>query len=132
MTLFPVRWIKTFSRTPGNFIKSANQIRPCQIKKLLATFVQYDSESVNRLWMWRLRLMEMGTNSIFICVSHRCVFHRHPVFCVEGDSHHFGQLPAALHPQIPATTLLASELLQTDLLNPLLPHSPQSGLLSNH
>lgn len=79
----------------------------------------------------RIQIYEQIYNNIFICVPHRCVFHRHLVFRVEGDSHHFGQLPAALHPQIPEATLLASELLQTDLLNPLLPHSPQSGLLSN-
>lgn len=47
---------------------------------------------------------------------HRCLFHRHSIVRLEGDRHHAGQLLALVHPEIPAQTLLSSQLLQADLL----------------
>lgn len=52
----------------------------------------------------------------FLSSTHRCVFHHHAVVRLEGDRHHAGQLLATVHPEIPAQTLLASQLLQADLL----------------
>lgn len=46
----------------------------------------------------------------------RCLFHHHPVVRLEGDRHHAGQLLAPVHSEIPAQTLLSSQLLQADLL----------------
>lgn len=47
----------------------------------------------------------------------RRVFYYHGVVPVEGDRHHAGELPASLHPQVPAQTLLAAQLLQAHLVN---------------
>lgn len=47
----------------------------------------------------------------------RRVFYRHGVVPVEGDHHHAGELPASLHPQVPAQTLLPAQLLQAHLVN---------------
>lgn len=52
----------------------------------------------------------------FLSSTHRCLFHHHPVVRLEGNSHHAGQLLAPVHPEIPAQTLLTSQLLQADLL----------------
>lgn len=52
----------------------------------------------------------------FISSTHRCLFHRHAVVRLEGDRHHAGQLLAPVHPEIPAQTLLTSQLLQADHL----------------
>lgn len=46
----------------------------------------------------------------------RHLLHRHGVVPVEGDRHHADQLPASLHPQVPAQALLPAQLLQVDLL----------------
>lgn len=35
---------------------------------------------------------------------------------MEGDRHHAGQLPASVHPQVPAQAFLPTQLLQVDLL----------------
>lgn len=51
-----------------------------------------------------------------LCFCGRHLLHHHRVVPVEGDRHHAGQLPAALHPQVPAQTLLSTQLLQADVL----------------
>lgn len=59
-------------------------------------------------------------------VRARRVLHHHGVVLMEGDRHHAGELPAPLHPQVPAQTFLPAQLLQADLLNTersLRPHS---------
>lgn len=55
--------------------------------------------------------------------AHRCalsarrrVLHRHAVLPVESVRHHPGQLSAPLRPQVPATTVLASQLLEAHVL----------------
>lgn len=55
MTLFPVKWIKTFSLISGNIVKSANQIRPCQMKKLFASFVCSMNQSLWTDYVWAVR-----------------------------------------------------------------------------
>lgn len=51
-----------------------------------------------------------------LCFCGRHLLHHHRVVPVEGDRHHPGQLPAALHPEVPAQTLLSTQLLQADHL----------------
>uniref|UniRef100_A0A3B5QRL4 Phospholipid-transporting ATPase n=1 Tax=Xiphophorus maculatus TaxID=8083 RepID=A0A3B5QRL4_XIPMA len=65
------------------------------------------------------RAPEFGVLHCFTRVPariHRCVLHHHGVVPVEGDRHHAGQLSASVHPQVPAQTLLSTQLLQVDLL----------------
>lgn len=50
-----------------------------------------------------------------LCLA-RHLLHRHGVIPVESDRHHPDQLPASLHPQVPAQAFLTTELLQVDLL----------------
>lgn len=52
----------------------------------------------------------------FLSSTHRCLLHHHSIVRLEGDRHHAGQLPAPVHPEIPAQTLLTSQLLQADHL----------------
>lgn len=52
-----------------------------------------------------------------LSVRARRVLHHHGVVLMEGDRHHAGELPAPLHPQVPAQTFLPAQLLQADLLN---------------
>lgn len=47
----------------------------------------------------------------------RYLFHHHRIVPVESDCHHAGELSAPVHPQVPAQTLLSTQLLQADLLN---------------
>ncbi len=79
------------SLIPGNYVKPANQIRACQIQKLLPGLCRVCVDWVQHEQMFNNIPVEPHTNSIFICVPDRCVFHRHPVVCVEGDDHHSGQ-----------------------------------------
>lgn len=51
------------------------------------------------------------------CLLSRSFVHHDAGVLVEGVRHHAGQLPAALHHQIPEAEVLASQLLQTLLLN---------------
>lgn len=71
------------------------------------------------------RLLFRHTNFFFRpllwILSHllpRRVFYHHGVVPVEGDRHHAGELSASLHPQVPAQTLLAAQLLQAHLVDP--------------
>jgi len=54
----------------------------------------------------------------------RRVLHRHLVVPVEGVCHHAGQLPAPLRPQVPATTVLPSQLLEAHVLGRVLGRGP--------
>ncbi|MFT7812867.1 hypothetical protein AGIG_G18367 [Arapaima gigas] len=51
------------------------------------------------------------------CSDSGRLFHHHAVVRVEGNSHHPGQLPTALHPQVPAPEVLSPQLLQAHLLS---------------
>lgn len=60
----------------------------------------------------------MTSSLTFAHLLPRRVFYHHGVVPVEGDRHHAGELPASLHPQVPAQTLLATQLLQAHLVKP--------------
>lgn len=65
---------------------------------------------------WPLTQTHVTFFLYFLPPSTRCVFHRHAVVPVEGDRHHAGQLPAALHPEVPAPSILPTQLLQAHLI----------------
>lgn len=58
----------------------------------------------------------MSDSDLRLFARTRRLLHHHGIVLVEGDCHHAGELPAPLHPQVPAQTFLPAKLLQADLL----------------
>lgn len=66
------------------------------------------------LWWPRVHLVECSCHAPLL--TYRCLLHCHPVIPLEGVRHHLGQLSPPLCPQVPAETVLPTQLLEAHFL----------------
>lgn len=78
------------------------------------------------LWWPRVHLVECSCHAPLL--TYRCLLHCHPVIPLEGVRHHLGQLSPPLCPQVPAETVLPTQLLEAHFLSCRAASGRASGL----